>query len=96
MKIDIERVISIDTFIRQKSTGKPDELAFRLGISRRALFGTLNFMKDTLKAPIVYDRDIGSYVYQEQGLFCFIYQVDEHGHVLNAMKKLLSESGVSD
>jgi hypothetical protein len=81
MKIDIERIILIDTFIRKKSTGKPDELAQRLGISRRSLFGTLNFMKASLKAPIVYNRDENSYVYEEHGLFCFIYDTKQKGEI---------------
>lgn len=73
MKIDIERIMLIDALIRKKSTGKPDELAQQLGISRRALFDTLNFMKESLKAPIRYKKEENSYVYQEHGLFCFTY-----------------------
>jgi len=81
MKIDIERIILIDNFIRKKSTGKPDELAQRLGISRRSLFGTLNFMKASLKAPIVYKKEENSYVYQEDGLFCFTYDTKQKGEI---------------
>eukprot|EP01133_Synstelium_polycarpum_P010062 gene10062-11737_t len=56
MKIDFTRVMSIDFLIRHKSTGNPESLASHLGISKRTLFETLNFMKDSLHAPIIYDR----------------------------------------
>nr|WP_199082233.1 HTH domain-containing protein [Pedobacter sp. ASV19] len=42
MKIDLTRVITLDLLIRQKSTGSPEALAERLGVSRRTLFFTLN------------------------------------------------------
>ncbi|WP_233260920.1 hypothetical protein [Pedobacter sp. HMWF019] len=38
-------------------------------------------MKASLKAPIVYNRDENSYVYEEHGLFCFIYDTKQKGEI---------------
>lgn len=73
MKIDLNRVITIDALIRQKATGSPDHLAERLNISRRALFDTLNFMREELDAPIIYDKVRRTYTYQKQGSLNFKY-----------------------
>lgn len=77
MKIDIARVIAIDALINQKRTGKPDVLAGQLKVSRRTLFADLNFMKGALKAPIVYSKEKETYIYSEEGGFCFTYQKDK-------------------
>jgi transcription initiation factor IIE alpha subunit len=49
--------------IRHKSTGSPDELAERLGMSRSSLFELIAYLKEEMNAPIIYDRDRVSYVY---------------------------------
>lgn len=74
MKVDLNRVITIDALIRQKATGSPDCLAEHLNISRRALFDTLNFMRVQLDAPIVYSKIRRTYTYQEHGSFSFKYR----------------------
>nr|WP_121273810.1 hypothetical protein [Pedobacter schmidteae] len=74
MKVDLNRVITIDALIRQKSTGSPDRLAEHLKISRRTLFDTLNFMREQLDAPIVYSKVRRTYVYQDQGSLNFKYK----------------------
>lgn len=73
MKIDFTRVMSIDFLIRHKSTGNPESLASHLGISKRTLFETLNFMKDSLHAPIIYDRYRCTYLYNEEGMMLFAF-----------------------
>lgn len=76
MKIDLNRLIAIDYLINQKRTGTPDALAKYLNISRRTLFESLHFMKNKLNAPIVYNKDKTTYVYIENGKFCFTLQKD--------------------
>lgn len=74
MKVDLSRIETIDSLIRRKFTGNPNELATKLNISLRTLHDTLNFMKNELNAPIVYNSTRRSYCYKEDGLICFKYQ----------------------
>lgn len=74
MKVDLNRVMTIDALIRQKATGGPDCLAEHLKISRRTLFDTLNFMREQLEAPIIYSKARKTYVYLEQGSLNFKYK----------------------
>lgn len=69
MTIDIlYKLKHIDNFIRIKGTGTPDQLAHRLGISRRSLFDYLNLMKE-YGAPIKYCSQRQSYYYETEGHF---------------------------
>lgn len=74
MKIDLNRVITIDALIRRKATGNPDDLAGHLNISRRTLFNTLNFMREHLEAPIVYSKCRRTYSYDNEGMFDFKFK----------------------
>lgn len=69
MTVDILcRLKRIDDLIRTKATGNPDQLARRLGISRRCLFDYLQLMKDN-GAPIKYCPSRCSYFYEVEGQF---------------------------
>lgn len=63
-----KRIERIDQLIRIKGTGTADQLAEKLGISRRSVFNLLNEMKEK-GAPIKYDQYRGSYYYDEEGYF---------------------------
>lgn len=58
----------IDYFIQQQSTGTPKELAKKVSISERALYETLNLMKD-FGAEINYNPYQRSYCYNNDGSF---------------------------
>jgi predicted DNA-binding transcriptional regulator YafY len=62
------RICRLDQLIRLKCTGSPDELAGKIGISKRMLFEYINDMKD-LGAPISYCSFIRSYHYNGNGEF---------------------------
>jgi predicted DNA-binding transcriptional regulator YafY len=64
----LERIKRIDELIFLKATGKPEQLARRLHISKSTLYEILKALKD-LGAPIAYDAEKGSYVYKEVGRF---------------------------
>ena len=69
MQDEMLKIISrIDHLIRIKGTGRPKDLADRLGVSRRSVFFYLNFMKER-GAPIKYCFDRKSYYYDEEGSF---------------------------
>jgi hypothetical protein len=63
-----ERIKAIDHCIQLKSTGTPKELSEKLSISERALYETLNLMKD-FGAEIFYNPCIRSYCYENEGQF---------------------------
>jgi hypothetical protein len=94
MKIDFNRVITIDFLINQKRTGPPDEFARYLNISRRTLFESLSFMKNVLNAPIVYNKVKRSYVYNEIGIFCFVFQKDKEGAIKRALMQAVKGAGI--
>lgn len=63
---DLER---IDTLIRLRSTGTPDQMAEKLGISRATWFRWLEQLTDDLGLPIDYDEYRKTYYYTKRGWF---------------------------
>lgn len=59
----IEKVERLDHQIRQGSTGNAQQLAQKLGISKRSVFHYLKWMKDR-GAPITFSRIRKSYIYE--------------------------------
>lgn len=69
MQKDIfQRLSRIDYLIRIKGTGKPAQLAAKMGISERSIYEYLNLMKD-LGAPIKFCHFRETYYYDEEGIF---------------------------
>jgi DNA-binding CsgD family transcriptional regulator len=54
-----------------EQTGSPKELASKLDISIRTVYNYIAFMKKEMKAPITYDFQRLSYVYEEECEFNF-------------------------
>ena len=63
-----ERLQWIDQLIRMKATGSPQELADKLGVSKRTIYEYIQALKD-LGAPVYYCKASGSYLYKENGRF---------------------------
>ena len=61
----------IDGLIRGEATGSPSNLGARLGMSERAAYKYLKFMKEELNAPIEFSKYKGSYRYASTGEFNF-------------------------
>lgn len=57
-----DRIIYLRKLIEQESTGTPDELASRLGISRRMVFEYLNELKGQ-GARLAFNKKKKSYYY---------------------------------
>ncbi len=64
----INRLKRIDILVRTRSTGTPAELARRLGIAERTLYGYLNDLRE-LGAPVIWSYDDNSYIYTDEGRF---------------------------
>lgn len=62
------RIKQIDSLVRTHATGTPDQLAFKLHISRRTLFTYIKEMKN-IGLPISYSKELQSYIYTKQGVF---------------------------
>ncbi len=69
--MDIRVFIRLHELINTKQTGTPIQLAKKLEISERSLHYYIAFMKNELKAPIVYDRKIETYWYETECNICF-------------------------
>ena len=61
--VDLEKLDRMDNLIRRKATGTPDEFAERLGMKLRTLYEVISYLKEALKAPIVYNSSRLSYEY---------------------------------
>ncbi|MFN4000009.1 HTH domain-containing protein [Algoriphagus sp.] len=58
----IERLQLLNKLVKEKRTGSPEELAERLGLSRRQLYSYLEFLKD-YGMDIVYSRKTNSFIF---------------------------------
>ncbi len=80
----IRRIERIDQLIRLKATGKPYELAQKLGISESQLYEVLNIMKLELGGPILYSRNLQSYYYPRDIKFkCSFEENSEIKFIMN-------------
>jgi hypothetical protein len=69
--LDIRIIIRIDNLIMKEMTGSPKQLASKLCITERTVYNYLAFMKSEMKAPIVYNNQRISYVYNDDWDFKF-------------------------
>ena len=70
--MDVRILIRIDEQIKTKQTGTPKQLAQKLEISERSVHYYIAFMKNEMKAPIVYDNKLGTYFYETECNICFV------------------------
>ena len=68
LKERLERIARLDQLIRLKATGKPADLAKRLGISERSVYELLNEMRH-LGAQIEFNAGLNSYCYVQNVRF---------------------------
>ena len=72
--MDIRVFIRLHELIITKQTGAPKQLAQKLEISERSVHYDIAFMKNEMKAPIVYDSKLETYLYETICKLCFIGQ----------------------
>jgi len=61
----IERLQLLNKLVKEQRTGKPEELAERLGIRRRQLYVYIEYLKD-FGMDVQFSRKIGSFVYADE------------------------------
>jgi predicted DNA-binding transcriptional regulator YafY len=64
----LNRLKSLDYFIKSQTTGNARELAEKLEITERSVYNYLNLMK-SMGAPIVFSSYRQSYIYEDDGKF---------------------------
>ena len=89
--VDLVKLSRLDKLIRRRATGSPAELAERLDLSRSSLFEIIAFLKEEMRAPIVYDRSRPSYMYSYEPRF---YLGFEHERIKSS--EMLTVSGGND
>ncbi len=73
LKDYLARFNEIDRLIRLRETGKSDELAQKLGVSRRTVHIYIKVMRE-MGAPISYDYEKNTYFYIIEGKFNICFQ----------------------
>jgi hypothetical protein len=69
--MDIRVFIRLHELIKAKQTGKLKQLAQKLEISERSVNYYIAFMRNEMKAPIIYDRKLETYRYESECKLCF-------------------------
>jgi predicted DNA-binding transcriptional regulator YafY len=64
-------ILTLDSIIRGKVPGRAEELASKLGVSRSTFFRLIEYMREELFAPIVFDVTRNRYIYEEEGVVFF-------------------------
>jgi transcriptional antiterminator len=70
--MDIRVFMRLHELISSKQTGNLKQLAQKLEISERSVSYYIAFMRNELKAPIIYDRKLETYLYEAECKLCFV------------------------
>jgi len=69
--MNIRVFIRLHELIQAKQTGTPKQLAEKLELSERNVHYYIAFMKNEMKAPIIYDTVNETYLYETECKICF-------------------------
>lgn len=64
-------ILAFDVLIRSKVPGRAECLARRLGVSRSTFFRLIEYMREELYAPLIFDVDQNRYAYEREGIIMF-------------------------
>jgi DNA-binding transcriptional regulator LsrR (DeoR family) len=94
MKVNLTHIKTIHDLAKNGSTGRPEDLARRLGISTRSLSNLIRFMKEELEIPIQYNRQKQTYLCLEDGYVNFRFQKNEDiaNRLMGLIKSFISIS----
>jgi predicted DNA-binding transcriptional regulator YafY len=73
-KYYFDRLDHLNSLIRKRATGTPEELAQKLNVSERTIFEYIEILR-SLGADIKYSRDRMSYYYTNDGTFDFHFKL---------------------
>ena len=69
LKEQLNLISRLDFLIQHHATGTPKQLAYKLDLSERMVYNYIKIMKTEFNAPIIYSRNLQSYIYTEQVAF---------------------------
>jgi len=72
--MNIRVFIRLHELITIKATGTPKQLGQKLELSERSVHYYIAFMKNEMKAPVVYDSKQETYWYETECKLCFMNQ----------------------
>jgi predicted DNA-binding transcriptional regulator YafY len=72
----LDRIEKMDYLIKTRRTGTPDQFAIKIGVSVRMLHTYLAMFRER-NAPIKYDREKCSYIYEFEGSFHFTFKEEK-------------------
>lgn len=86
-------ILAMDSIIRSKVPGTAEVLAAKLNVSRSTFFRLIEYMREELFAPIVFDVNRNCYVYEQEGMVFFrflplnVIDFKQVKKILNGYKK---------
>ena len=70
----LEKLRKFIHLVERKQTGKPADVARLLGVSERMIYNYTKFIREELKAPIVWNNFKQSYLFSENGALNWKYK----------------------
>lgn len=64
-------ILAFDVLIRSKVPGRANYLAGRLGVSRSTFFRLIDYMREELYAPVIFNTEQNRYAYEREGIVMF-------------------------
>lgn len=64
-------ILAFDILIRSKVPGGAEYLSKRLGVSRATFFRLIEYMREELYAPVIFDAEQQRYAYEMEGIVMF-------------------------
>ncbi len=64
-------MMALDTLLKRKLKGNPNDYAAKLGISRNTFLRLKEIMKEEFQAPVVYNKVESRYEYEKPGTIFF-------------------------
>jgi response regulator of citrate/malate metabolism len=65
--VNIEKISKINQYILKHQTGTPENLASKLNISKSMLHRYVKYLKEDMRAPVLYSRLKRTYSYDGNG-----------------------------
>ena len=75
--MNIKALISLTELIENRSTGNPQELAQKLGISERMMYKYIENLRSEFNAPVKYSRAERTYYYDGEGHLHLFWEKEE-------------------
>jgi predicted transcriptional regulator len=81
--MNIKKIQLLIELIDDANTGKPTELATKLGVTERMVYKYLDILKSEFNAPIKYNHSTKTYFFTEKGSIDLRWQEDDNHTKLN-------------